>query len=214
MKRNQSFNPYFTGLPILIAVSLAIKNTIDCFNPYFTGLPILILQDFSDRKNEFKVSILILLDYLFLFERKFREVGKGKGFNPYFTGLPILIANLYLLLVSSSLSSFNPYFTGLPILITWNSKELFIWACFNPYFTGLPILINIWYSVNKIEDIVSILILLDYLFLSEEDYYNQYEEDEFQSLFYWITYSYYNNSKSTNWIYLVSILILLDYLFL
>ena len=37
------FNPYFTGLPILI-VMMYWKHVreADGFNPYFTGLPILI----------------------------------------------------------------------------------------------------------------------------------------------------------------------------
>ena len=61
---------------------------------------------------------------------------------------------------------------------------------FNPYFTGLPILIE--EMIKEISDLfkVSILILLDYLFL-----YNNLGPDlvlvtVFQSLFYWITYSY------------------------
>ncbi len=89
---NESFNPYFIGLPILIwAISLGPVNKGDCFNPYFIGLPILmgecigqILRRrtqfqslfywitysyggiyYGKTKNE-KVSILILLDYLFL----------------------------------------------------------------------------------------------------------------------------------------------------
>ena len=37
------FNPYFTGLPILInPVHQCICLTTYGFNPYFTGLPILI----------------------------------------------------------------------------------------------------------------------------------------------------------------------------
>ena len=38
-----SFNPYFTGLPILINGDRAVYvDGQGCFNPYFTGLPILI----------------------------------------------------------------------------------------------------------------------------------------------------------------------------
>ena len=39
----KSFNPYFTGLPILIhdVAEKRISN-LHGFNPYFTGLPILI----------------------------------------------------------------------------------------------------------------------------------------------------------------------------
>ena len=38
------------------------------------------------------VSILILLDYLFLsYVRLYASLPENQGFNPYFTGLPILI---------------------------------------------------------------------------------------------------------------------------
>ena len=39
-----SFNPYFTGLPILIEIeATALSHVVEGFNSYFTGLPILIL---------------------------------------------------------------------------------------------------------------------------------------------------------------------------
>ena len=61
------FNPYFTGLPILIFGKTVINvNRIIGFNPYFTGLPILIVNMYEGVK-------LV------------------NCFNPYFTGLPILI---------------------------------------------------------------------------------------------------------------------------
>ena len=63
------FNPYFTGLPILIILKKCTRTyPQDSFNPYFTGLPILILTS----------------------ETTFSVVVKD-SFNPYFTGLPILI---------------------------------------------------------------------------------------------------------------------------
>ena len=37
-----------------------------CLNPYFTGLSILITHDINKLVDVFSVSILILLDYLFL----------------------------------------------------------------------------------------------------------------------------------------------------
>ena len=37
-----------------------------CFNPYFTGLPILIINPYNVADKVNGVSILILLDYLFL----------------------------------------------------------------------------------------------------------------------------------------------------
>ena len=112
------------------------------------------------------------------------------SFNPYFTGLPILII-VDLGDMEKSLESFNPYFTGLPILIYFEySPDWDFYKRFNPYFTGLPILM-----VGELK------FGLKYV--------------EFQSLFYWITYSYTRevptrNSHATS----VSILILLDYLFL
>ena len=62
--------------------------------------------------------------------------------------------------------------------------------CLNPYFIGLPILILFFHFVLVANKIVSILILLDYLFL----------------LLHKISYNRIQN--------IVSILILLDYLFL
>ena len=88
----------------------------------------------------FLVSILILLDYLFLLHQKELYAAIEERLNPYFIGLPILITpvsiNLYVL-----------------------KKSL------NPYFIGLPILINEDLVVTSGYSMVSILILLDYLFL-------------------------------------------------
>ena len=45
---HRSFNPYFTGLPILItADNGSWRNGKISFNPYFTGLPILITSSIS-----------------------------------------------------------------------------------------------------------------------------------------------------------------------
>ena len=85
------FNPYFTGLPILISATriflncvtkfqslfywitysygvsnILHGNQVNSFNPYFTGLPILIISSIPPPIIFFLVSILILLDYLFL----------------------------------------------------------------------------------------------------------------------------------------------------
>ena len=112
------------------------------------------------------------------------------GLNPYFIGLPILIFKAYWRFVMNLSSSLNPYFIGLPILITKTLSRVLTELGLNPYFIGLPILIAegllLWvrwresqslfywitYSYKEIFDIdlteeedVSILILLDYLFL-------------------------------------------------
>ena len=61
------------------------------FNPYFTGLPILIIKSNTVKSIFSLVSILILLDYLFLLVPRCAAANTTIGFNPYFTGLPILI---------------------------------------------------------------------------------------------------------------------------
>ena len=63
------------------------------------------------------------------------------------------------------IEGFNPYFIGLPILINKNSKGRYALPSFNPYFIGLPILISFTIFINTLFS-------------------------WFQSLFYWITYSY------------------------
>ena len=86
--------------------------------------------------------------------------------HPYFTGLPILIIINFKERVDI-IKGFNPYFIGLPILIFrkgfFDDPEK---ESFNPYFIGLPILIEYLYrGYKKFNLPVSILILLDYLFL-------------------------------------------------
>ena len=111
------------------------------------------------------VSILILLDYLFLLD----------------------LVELYKLIPKTSL---NPYFIGLSILIVYiffernikpSSQSLFYWIIYS-YKGEL--------EVSLFELQVSILILLDYLFLS------------------------YPEGSARPHLFIVSILILLDYLFL
>ena len=60
-------NPYFIGLPILIfELQEILKGGEKGLNPYFIGLPILIFYHKNNPAKFGKVSILILLDYLFL----------------------------------------------------------------------------------------------------------------------------------------------------
>ena len=70
IERETGFNPYFTGLPILMYEGVKLVNLTPRFNPYFTGLPILIPS--------------------FFFVNKLHK----QSFNPYFTGLPILIMSI------------------------------------------------------------------------------------------------------------------------
>ena len=59
-------NPYFIGLSILILLTIFFRSSFICsLNPYFIGLSILIILDYMNGITEY-VSILILLDYLFL----------------------------------------------------------------------------------------------------------------------------------------------------
>ena len=85
------FNPYFIGLPILILVKKHKEKKIAGFNPYFIGLPILICRKINRNFKHLRVSILILLDYLFLYYSYHYQLKYWDCFNPYFIGLPILI---------------------------------------------------------------------------------------------------------------------------
>ena len=118
------------------------------------------------------------------------ERGWSKSFNPYFTGLSILILaeleakkitiSMFQSLFYWIIYSYNDEIhSNLDLFIEFQS--LFYWiiysyscsysfsfSCedsFNPYFTGLSILILIELNTCVWSVIVSILILLDYLFL-------------------------------------------------
>ena len=60
-------------------------------NPYFNGLSILIIKDMVEPIYILKVSILILMDYLFLYSYNTRDTSNRARLNPYFNGLSILI---------------------------------------------------------------------------------------------------------------------------
>ena len=62
------------------------------------------------------VSILILLDYLFLCSKFFNEIKGSQRLNPYFIGLSILILQNEMTIPISE-ECLNPYFIGLSILI-------------------------------------------------------------------------------------------------
>ena len=158
------FNPYFTGLPILICWKRnRKKKQFTCFNPYFTGLPILIVYtELNEKLKTLFQSLFYWITYSYI---SIENVTSASGL------VSILILLDYLFLFS----------------IYWIKTGCYL--CFNPYFTGLPILISIY----NMEDIRRI---------------------RFQSLFYWITYSYNLLTVNLNLCGFVSILILLDYLFL
>ena len=69
-------------------------------------------------KEKAVVSILILLDYLFLYAGKCWRITNldSEGLNPYFTGLSILMISS--IVRHFSFEGLNPYFTGLSILMS------------------------------------------------------------------------------------------------
>ena len=83
-------------------------NHLEC-NCKFQSLFYWITYSYSSSDSYvsslIKVSILILLDYLFLWYKKYGIRNYKVCFNPYFTGLPILIRSvektLYLLLLQN-----------------------------------------------------------------------------------------------------------------
>ena len=110
------------------------------------------------------------------------------SFNPYFTGLPILI-------MSSNVSAapsdcFNPYFTGLPILILTTLGSPYVLIRFQSLFYWITYSYTTEYYNLDMLQMVLILILLDYLFLFLGILWLKEYKEWFQSLFYWITYSY------------------------
>ena len=110
------------------------------------------------------VSILILLDYLFL-SRRFRSLRRRRNVSILILLDYLFLSSILICLLVFSLS-FNPYFIGLPILIRKHALDNYSKdSSFNPYFIGLPILIILISCFNSSSSAVSILILLDYLFL-------------------------------------------------
>ena len=113
-----------------------------------------------------KVSILILLDYLFL----------------YYSDIPI---------VDMIRVCLNPYFTGLSILIGYDkglsknqarSQSLFYWIIYS----------YLYNNINKLENMIKsqslfYWIIYSYFILAEKQT-NKVKMS--QSLFYWIIYSY------------------------
>ena len=87
-----------------------------------------------------------------------------QSLNPYFIGLSILIFLAAFIIMF--VSRLNPYFIGLSILIIMRNTIMNgLKQGLNPYFIGLSILILATLIETKIKNFVSILILLDYLFL-------------------------------------------------
>ena len=65
-----------------------------CLNPYFIGLSILIHLNIFGTMDALPVSILILLDYLFLLLPSVALLRSKVSLNPYFIGLSILMKTI------------------------------------------------------------------------------------------------------------------------
>ena len=78
----------------------------------------------------------------------------------------------------------NPYFNGFTILTLKLIRTAtgYIMSL-NPYFNGFTILTLMIILSSKVKDLVSILILMDSLFLLSQDMYKALKEDLSQSLF-------------------------------
>ena len=141
-----------------------LLDILACLNPYFIGLSILIAQPKDGQLYSQEVSILILLDYLFLQGTESSKKPSLHCLNPYFIGLSILII-YYGILQGNEKVSILILLDYLFLQGTESSKKPSL-HCLNPYFIGLSILI-IYYGILQGNEKVSILILLDYLFLQE-----------------------------------------------
>ena len=112
---------------------------IKCLNPYFIGLPILIIIDKHTQQKIKMVSILILLDYLFLYLNKSLVETISWSLNPYFIGLPILIIMLIMYLKEMAPSQSLFYWItysymmlnfGIYLIIRM-SQSLFYWITYS-----------------------------------------------------------------------------------
>ena len=86
------FNPCFNGFTILTYLYLGSIETIrHGFNPCFNGFTILTLTKTEYSLFLCSVSILVLMDSLFLLMENMRkEKVVSRGFNPCFNGFTIL----------------------------------------------------------------------------------------------------------------------------
>ena len=97
----------------------------------------------------------------------------------------------------------------IPFSVTWTAS-----ICFNPYSIGFYSLICTKDWSWRIQNFVSILILLDSILLFVLKIEVEGYKTLFQSLFYWILFSYWSRRKHSTKYNRVSILILLDSLLL
>ena len=180
------FNPCFTGLPSrTIAGTLPRRKNSSKFQSLFYWIT------FSDIKHRWKrtfclpVSILVLLDFLF-------GLGIG-GLVPFF----ILFQSLFYWITLSDnpfpiietvFQSFNPCFAGFPFRTYTRATNRALLTCFNPCFAGFPFRTRKRLSNHSVFFLVSILVLLDFLF-GHMLLLFQGSECMFQSLFCWISFS-------------------------
>ena len=166
-----------------------IWETIKSLNPYFIGLSILISHIYHTHLGNKAVSILILLDYLFLslfFRGRQNGVLRSQSLF-YWIIYSYEVSNMAkrFKLKSQSLFYWIIYSYNMLNVVRQNlsngSQSLFYWIIYSYIFN----------FVNGVSDvIVSILILLDYLFLYLLIKVSSILLTLSQSLFYWIIYSY------------------------
>ena len=153
------------------------------FNPYFTGSNSGSVQVSIRTSSATWVSILILLEVILEAPSFISFLEYMLSFNPYFTGSNS--GSKSWITVSLNGVSFNPYFTGsnsgsLIQLILVNTHH-----CFNPYFTGSNSG-SFWMRKMRSNDMwVSILILLEVILEDSLFYLTLWIDTKFQSLFYW-----------------------------
>ena len=135
------FNPYYTGFPILIVFGDKGNGFILEFQSLLYWISYSYETWFKENYGKNNVSILIILDFLFLYvPETVIEIVEAR-FNPYYTGFPILIPCPVMVQLSV-------YHVSILIILDflflfYNSYFFYFvfFVCFNPYYTGFPILI-------------------------------------------------------------------------
>ena len=110
-------------LLVLLPVWMAVAYLR--LNPYFNGFTILTFYEHGDYKCQFMVSILILMDSLFLQNEMNRFERMEKSLNPYFNGFTIL-TEITDWTYKKSMEGLNPYFNGFTILTRTFEKTLYL----------------------------------------------------------------------------------------
>ena len=110
------------------------------FNPCFNGFTILTALVYANRVDQLYVSILVLMDSLFLLISNIYIKAFTLCLNPCFNGFTIL-TEILIFINYHFLSCLNPYFNGFTILTALEfAKDGVEGLGLNPYFNGFTIL--------------------------------------------------------------------------